>query len=83
MGEYGPPKVRAGLGTNVLLTATSGGIRSIVQLTILKELEGLIGLDIPIQEFFDLIIGTRYVTYSELFIHHTFFLPSFTLREPC
>jgi hypothetical protein len=36
-----------------------GGIRSIVQLSILAELERLVDLDIPIQNFFDLIIGTR------------------------
>ena len=39
----------------------SGGIRSIVQLTILHELEKLIDLDMPISNFFDLIIGTRCV----------------------
>jgi hypothetical protein len=38
----------------------SGGIRSIVQLATLKELERVIKLDMPIQDFFDLIIGTRY-----------------------
>jgi len=36
-----------------------GGVRSIVQLTILKELEQLIGLGVNIVDFFDLIIGTR------------------------
>jgi patatin-like phospholipase/acyl hydrolase len=42
------------------LTLSSGGIRGIVQLTILEILEERIGLDIPIQEFFNLIVGTRY-----------------------
>ncbi|KAF8538684.1 acyl transferase/acyl hydrolase/lysophospholipase [Trichophaea hybrida] len=40
------------------LHAWDGGIRSIMQLTILELLEECIGLSIPIQEFFDLIIGT-------------------------
>lgn len=40
-----------------------GGVRSIVQLTILKELERLIGLGVNIVDFFDLIIGTRYVAH--------------------
>lgn len=44
--------------TNIPLS-NSGGIRSIIQLTILGELERLIGLDLPIQDFFDLIVGTR------------------------
>lgn len=38
----------------------SGGVRSIVQLAILRELENIIDLDIPISNFFDLIIGTRF-----------------------
>jgi len=36
-----------------------GGVRSIVQLTILQELEQMIGLGVNIANFFDLIIGTR------------------------
>jgi hypothetical protein len=39
----------------------SGGVRGIVQLTILEMLEDRIGLDMPIQQFFDLIVGTRHV----------------------
>ncbi|KAF8248857.1 FabD/lysophospholipase-like protein [Wilcoxina mikolae CBS 423.85] len=41
-----------------ILSLDGGGIRSIVQLVILKELERVIDLNIPIQDFFDLIIGT-------------------------
>jgi hypothetical protein len=41
------------------LTMYSGGIRSVVQLTVLELLEECVGLGIPIQDFFDLIIGTR------------------------
>lgn len=44
-----------------MITISSGGIRSIIQLEILKFLEHIIGLEIPIQNFFDLIIGTRYI----------------------
>lgn len=43
------------------LTLSSGGIRGIVQLTMLNALEEKINLGIPIQDFFDLIIGTRYM----------------------
>lgn len=41
-----------------ILSLDGGGVRSIVQLKILSELEKKIGLGIPIQGFFDLIIGT-------------------------
>ncbi|KAI5805973.1 hypothetical protein EDC01DRAFT_609926 [Geopyxis carbonaria] len=41
-----------------ILSLDGGGIRSIVQLKILEELEKMINIDMPIQEFFDLIIGT-------------------------
>jgi hypothetical protein len=43
------------------LTRFSGGVRGIVQLTILEILEERIDLGMPIQQFFDLIVGTRYV----------------------
>ena len=39
----------------------SGGVKSLVQLTTLGIIEKQIGLGIPIQAFFDLVIGTRYV----------------------
>ena len=38
-----------------------GGIRAIIELTVLKLLEERIGFGIPIREFFDLMVGTRYV----------------------
>lgn len=44
-----------------MITISSGGVRSIIQLEILKSLEDVIGLEVPIQNFFDLIIGTRYI----------------------
>ena len=40
-----------------------GGVRSIVQLTILQELEKQIGLGVNIVDFFDLIIGPRYFAH--------------------
>ncbi len=42
----------------------SGGIRGVVELEILSALEKEIGGKIPIQEFFDLIVGTRYVAQT-------------------
>jgi energy-coupling factor transporter ATP-binding protein EcfA2 len=41
-----------------ILTLDGGGVRAIVQLTILQQLEHAIGVELPIQAFFDLIIGT-------------------------
>jgi len=36
-----------------------GGIRGIVELEILRAIERFMGDKIPIQSFFDLIVGTR------------------------
>ncbi|KAF8241567.1 hypothetical protein K440DRAFT_569550 [Wilcoxina mikolae CBS 423.85] len=41
-----------------VLSLDGGGVRSIVQLKILATLEKIIGLGLPIREFFDLIVGT-------------------------
>ncbi|KAA8903651.1 hypothetical protein FN846DRAFT_779968 [Sphaerosporella brunnea] len=41
-----------------ILCLDGGGVRSVIQLRILSALEGHIGLGLPIQEFFDLIVGT-------------------------
>ncbi|PNS15041.1 hypothetical protein CAC42_2270 [Sphaceloma murrayae] len=51
---YFKPK---GVGTRVL-SLDSGGIRGIVQLEILKEIEEALGNQIPIACFLDLIVGT-------------------------
>jgi len=40
---------------------SSGGIRGIVILEVLRALENELGSKIPIQNFFDLIVGTRLV----------------------
>ena len=45
------------LGVRVLCL-DGGGIRGIVQLTILEHIEQALGLGLPIQSFFDLIVGT-------------------------
>lgn len=49
----------------------SGGIRSIIQLEILTLIEKELGGRIPIQSFFDMIIGEGQVLIST--IHHTIF----------
>ncbi|KAI0005731.1 FabD/lysophospholipase-like protein [Xylariaceae sp. FL0662B] len=45
-------------GTRVL-SLDGGGIRGIVQLQVLRELEKVLGPDLPIQLFFDLIVGSN------------------------
>lgn len=42
-----------------VLTLDGGGVRALVQLVALQVLETRIGFGIPIQEFFDLMVGTR------------------------
>ena len=42
---------------HVSLPQNRGGVRGIVELAILKAIEGEIG--IPLQRFFDLVVGTR------------------------
>lgn len=44
---------------NEVLTSNSGGVRALIQLVILRLIEKRMGLGIPIQEFFDLMVGTR------------------------
>jgi hypothetical protein len=41
-----------------ILSLDGGGVRGIISVTILQLLEEEIGLDIPIHQFFDLIVGT-------------------------
>jgi hypothetical protein len=43
------------------LTAFRGGVRGIVELEVLRALEQQLGGNLPIQAFFDLMVGTRYV----------------------
>jgi hypothetical protein len=43
------------------LTDCSGGVRGIIELEVLKALEAELGGKLPIQAFFDLIVGTRQV----------------------
>lgn len=42
-----------------VLCLDGGGIRGIVQLQVLKKIEEILGPDLPIQLFFDLIVGTN------------------------
>ena len=41
-----------------ILTLDGGGIRGIVELEILRQIEQSLGVQIPIQAFFDLVVGT-------------------------
>lgn len=50
----------------VMLICYSGGVRGIVALEVLRELEKYLGGKIHIQDFFDLIVGTRYIATSNL-----------------
>ncbi|KAJ2975876.1 hypothetical protein NUW58_g8238 [Xylaria curta] len=43
-----------------ILSLDGGGIRGIIQLHALRELEKILGADLPIQLFFDLIVGTDF-----------------------
>lgn len=47
------------LPTKRLLIGSSGGVRGIVELQVLKQIEQKLGGNIRIQDFFDLIVGTR------------------------
>ncbi|KAI0907470.1 hypothetical protein F4823DRAFT_626310 [Ustulina deusta] len=42
------------------LCLDGGGIRGIIQLHVLRELEKILGPDLPVQLFFDLIVGTDF-----------------------
>ncbi len=55
---------------NSILTLSSGGIRGIVELAILSRIEKVIGLGIPIQDLFDLVIGTS--TGTVIILTHEF-----------
>lgn len=41
-----------------ILTLDGGGVRAIIGLTVLQQIEGAFQVDLPIQAFFDLIVGT-------------------------
>ncbi|KAH0542304.1 hypothetical protein FGG08_003331 [Glutinoglossum americanum] len=40
------------------LTLDGGGIRGIIELALLEKIDAAIGLEIPIRDFFDIIVGT-------------------------
>ncbi|KAK6835070.1 hypothetical protein PG987_009764 [Apiospora arundinis] len=43
-----------------ILCLDGGGIRGVVQLQVLKEVERILGPDLPIQLFFDLMVGSNF-----------------------
>ncbi|KAI0024490.1 FabD/lysophospholipase-like protein [Xylariomycetidae sp. FL0641] len=45
-------------GTRIL-SLDGGGVRSVIQLQVLQEIERILGPNLPIQLFFDLIVGTN------------------------
>ena len=49
-----------GLDYMLWLIGFSGGMRGILELEILRAIKRALGGGIPIQAFFDLIVGTRY-----------------------
>jgi hypothetical protein len=51
------------LGTGLTNRSPRGGIRGIVELEVLKQIEMYLGGHLPIQSFFDLIVGTRFVHF--------------------
>lgn len=46
-----------------------GGVRGIVELVLLNAIQKELGSHVPIQDFFDLIVGTRYVFSARLCNH--------------
>lgn len=55
------------VSSTTFLTQIRGGIRGIVELQVLNEIEWVLSGHIPIQDFFDLIVGTRSVFSVNLF----------------
>jgi len=49
-----------------ILTLDGGGVRGVIELTLVKNLNEKTGLGIHFREFFDLIVGTSTGTYSQL-----------------
>jgi len=58
--EYWPVEIRVKPphGGLRVLSLDGGGVRGIVELVVLHRLESSVGLEIPIGEYFDLIVGT-------------------------
>jgi patatin-like phospholipase/acyl hydrolase len=48
-------------GKLIITFNCSGGMRGIVELETLHAIEKAMDIQLPIQSFFDLIVGTRYV----------------------
>lgn len=56
-----PPLPHSSVSILTDLPTSRGGIRGVVELEVLRYLEKYLGGEIPIQAFFDLIVGTRFV----------------------
>jgi hypothetical protein len=56
-----------------------GGVRGIVILQVLRNIEKELGGGIKVQEFFDLIVGTRSVMQT----NQALFRPCITIRPTC
>jgi patatin-like phospholipase/acyl hydrolase len=56
--------------SNTLTISLSGGIRGIVELEVLRQMQKSLGVNISITEFFDLIVGTRYEILNFEGSHH-------------
>lgn len=41
-----------------LIASRSGGVRGILEILVLEKIEQEVGYDIPIQDLFDLVVGT-------------------------
>jgi hypothetical protein len=62
-----------------ILTLDGGGIRGIVELSVLQALHNAVGLDdFPIREMFDLIVGTSTGTTSSLLSHDSHYFKELT-----
>jgi hypothetical protein len=51
-----------------LLTLDGGGVRGIIEIALLEKLECRVGLDVPVRELFDLIVGTSTGKISSCFV---------------
>jgi patatin-like phospholipase/acyl hydrolase len=59
--------VRPKLSGLRILSLDGGGVRGIIQTAALQRLESLIGLNLPIGQFFDLIVGTSAGNINPMF----------------
>jgi patatin-like phospholipase/acyl hydrolase len=53
-------KIYDTLCCSLQITGFSGGVRGIVELEVLNQLQKILEVNIPIMAFFDFVVGTRY-----------------------